>query len=140
MRACRLWNGLHLAAERTAPAGTPGVGRWMSEESETVLHVRWAAADAAAMKQSWARRRVAFCTRHQAARTLRADPVRSLGARGRAGRRGLRLPVSRDAAHTFAPRALRDPSPAVATDFASRRRASSRSLLLRTRVEIDARG
>ena len=92
------------------------------------------------MTPSSGRRRLAFSTLHQAACTLRADPVRSLGERGRAGGQGLRLPFSRDAAHAFAPRALRDPVAAVATDSASRRRASSRSLLVRTRVEIDGRG
>ena len=65
--------------------------------------------------------------------------MRSLGAYGGANDRRQRLPLSGDAAHTFAPRALGDPDAVVATDSAIRRRASRRGLVTRTRIDIDGR-
>jgi hypothetical protein len=66
----------------------------------------------------------AFRSRHQALRALRADPVRSFDVHGRANGRGERVPVTADAAHAFAPRALRDPVSAFTADTAGRDRAA----------------
>ena len=65
----------------------------------------------------------AFRSRHQALRALRADPVRSFDFHGGANGRGERLPITGDAAHAFAPRALRDPDGILTGDTARRHRA-----------------
>ena len=66
--------------------------------------------------------------------------MRSFGAHGGANGRDQRLPLSGDAAHAFAPRALCDPDGVVADDAAIRRGASCRSLVRRTRMDIGGRG
>ena len=65
--------------------------------------------------------------------------MRSLGAYGGANDRGQRLPLSGDAAHAFAPRALGDPDAVVATDSAILRPAGNRSLVGRTRLDSEGR-
>jgi len=62
----------------------------------------------------------AFRSRHQALRALRADPVRSFDCHGGPNGRGERLPVTGDAAHTVAPRTLRDPDGIISADPAGR--------------------
>ena len=66
--------------------------------------------------------------------------MRSFDAHGRANGQDQRLPLSGDAAHAFAPRALGDPDGVVAADTAIRRGASYRDLVGRTRIDIRGRG
>ena len=92
------------------------------------------------MRPSSSWRPVALRTRDQPVRAPRADPVRAFGAQGGANGRDQRLPLSGDAAHAFAPRALRDPDDIVADDAAIRRGASCRNPVGRTRMDIGSRG
>ena len=92
------------------------------------------------MRQSSNCRRGEFRTRHQAVRAPRAEPVRSFGGHGGANGRGQRWPLSGDAAHASAPRALGDPDRVVTADTTVRRRTSCRVLVGRPTVGIDGGG
>jgi hypothetical protein len=77
-----------------------------------------------------------FRSLHQALRAPRADAVRAFGSHGGANGGGERLPVTGDAAHTFTPRALRDPDSILTMDTAGRHCARARGMIGGTVVQV----